>query len=357
MLATTVRAVATSPNGTVCTVNHYCPQGSKTPTPCPPGSFSSATGNIAVTNCDLCTPGFYCVAQGITGACAAGYYCPAGQSSATPANYTCPTGSYCPNGSATHIQCSPGTYQDESGQTACKACPIGKYCDPVEETARLGFASGVVTPAACPTGYFCLVNTTAKNTYPCPAGTFNNRTGLQSDTECTPCSGGFYCDNEGLSNPTGPCSAGYVCVSGSNTSMPTSGAGYTCPAGSLLPRPVVCRDPMPQRNLLKSEGLQNVSACTQCTPGYFCGSEGLTVPTGMCNAGYYCTSGAILADPVIPGIWHVCPTGHYCPTVQPTPEPCPAGSFRTSTGGRLSLTVPTALPALLCLRWSFQLYR
>jgi len=73
-----------------------------------------------------------------------------------------------------------------------------RYCDPVVETANLGFSSGVVTPVDCPQGYYCEVNTTSATDFPCPTGTFNNGTGLQADTECTACTGGFYCDAPGV---------------------------------------------------------------------------------------------------------------------------------------------------------------
>ncbi|WAR00859.1 hypothetical protein MAR_025231 [Mya arenaria] len=265
---------ATSPNGTECTANHYCPQGSTTPTPCPPGSFSFATGNIALDNCEQCTPGFYCSSSGISGPCAVGFYCPAGQASATPANYTCPAGFYCTGGLGTPTECLAGMYQDEIGQSECKECPIGRYCDPVEETANLGFATGVVTPMACPTGYYCLVNTTSAGDYPCPTGTFNNQTAIQADSECTPCTGGFYCDSPGLSEPQGPCNEGFVCVSGSDTPSPTSVVGYVCPAGSYCPAQSAVETPCPAGTFSNTTGLHNVSSCEQCTPGYFCAADG-----------------------------------------------------------------------------------
>ena len=115
------------PNDTICTQNHYCPEESTTPTACPPGSFSDKEGNIAVDNCDTCTPGYYCASFGISGPCAPGYYCPAGQSSATPANYTCPEGHYCPGERGLPDQCPAGSYQDETGQVTCKDCPFGRY--------------------------------------------------------------------------------------------------------------------------------------------------------------------------------------------------------------------------------------
>ena len=118
---------ATLPNDTICTVNHYCEEGSPTPTACPPGSFSDQEGNIAVENCDTCTPGYYCASFGISGPCAPGFFCPAGQSSATPANYSCTVGHYCPGETGLPVQCPAGTYQDETGQEFCKGCPVGRY--------------------------------------------------------------------------------------------------------------------------------------------------------------------------------------------------------------------------------------
>ena len=43
----------TTPNYTLCTAYYYCVARSNAPTPCPAGSFSSNTGNIYPTNCDL----------------------------------------------------------------------------------------------------------------------------------------------------------------------------------------------------------------------------------------------------------------------------------------------------------------
>jgi len=75
--------------------------------------------------------------------------------------------------------------------------PVYRYCDPVEETINLNMSTGVVTPLDCPTGYYCLVNTSASGDYPCPTGTYNNRTGLQTEGECEACAGGFYCETPG----------------------------------------------------------------------------------------------------------------------------------------------------------------
>lgn len=41
----------------LCIAGHYCEEGSGTPTQCPIGTFSNATGNSNVTNCKPCTAG------------------------------------------------------------------------------------------------------------------------------------------------------------------------------------------------------------------------------------------------------------------------------------------------------------
>ena len=65
--------------GALCPEGHYCPEGSSQGTACPVGTFLSAKGATAASQCLPCTPGSYCGAPGLatpTNLCAAGYYCP-----------------------------------------------------------------------------------------------------------------------------------------------------------------------------------------------------------------------------------------------------------------------------------------
>ena len=69
----------------------------------------------------------------------------------------------------------------------------------------------------------------------------------------------------------------------------------------------------------------------------------MTSPSGLCAAGYYCTSGADRSNPfmldsaqcptgtVHPIIGHECPTGSYCPEGTDLPIGCPAGTYQTLT--------------------------
>ena len=47
----------------------------------------------------------------------------------------------------------------------------------------------------------------------CPAGTYNNVTGLTQVSDCTPCLQGWFCDVDGLEVPTDLCSEGKHCRS------------------------------------------------------------------------------------------------------------------------------------------------
>ena len=64
---------------------------------------------------------------GIT-TCGAGYYCPKGTGGSTVSVKECERGYKCP-GYRTLITCEEGLYQDTKGQSTCKSCGAGKYCD------------------------------------------------------------------------------------------------------------------------------------------------------------------------------------------------------------------------------------
>ena len=46
----------------------------------------------------------------------------------------------------------------------------------------------------------CAIGTKRGNEFPCPAGTYNNRTGLERVHDCVPCITGHYCP-QGTTNP------------------------------------------------------------------------------------------------------------------------------------------------------------
>jgi len=119
----------------ICPSGHYCPTGTGVPVPCMAGTWSSSYGNNAPADCVNCTGGQYCQGDGNVvpdGDCTAGYYCPTGIDTPTPANTPCWAGHYCPTGSAMPEPCPNGTYQATEGRDSCDPCLAGYYCDPIE---------------------------------------------------------------------------------------------------------------------------------------------------------------------------------------------------------------------------------
>ena len=100
--------------GNICPMGHYCPPGSSAPTACDLGYYLDAYGSTVLTDCKICEEGTYCGSQGLpnpTGDCDEGYYCPAGQETATPSNYTCPLGHFCVQGVGYPAPCASAEYQ------------------------------------------------------------------------------------------------------------------------------------------------------------------------------------------------------------------------------------------------------
>lgn len=72
-------------------------------------------------------------------------------------------------------------------------------------------------------------------------------------------------------------------------------------------------------------GLSEVEQCKPCDPGKFCRGTNLTAPSGQCEAGYFCSRGVSVPNPIIINrtycpanfthlvIGDICPRGYYCP--------------------------------------------
>ena len=78
----------------------------------------------------------------------------------------------------------------------------GYYCDNSIEPI------GDLTNYTCPLGHYCPGLTEYDNQYPCPSGTFNNRTGMVNSSDCQQCTPGYYCRDSGLPQPQGLCFPG-----------------------------------------------------------------------------------------------------------------------------------------------------
>lgn len=78
--------------------------------------------------------------------------------------------------------------------------------------------------------------------YLCPAGTFNNGTSQTSQSSCEQCWPGYYCEGEGLSEPSGVCDPGFYCAGGSAMKRPgdfgildASAANISCYSQCVCP--------------------------------------------------------------------------------------------------------------------------
>lgn len=50
----------------ICTIGHYCPEGTAVPVPCPEGTYNTGTGLTDSKSCKACDAGFYCQFRGMT---------------------------------------------------------------------------------------------------------------------------------------------------------------------------------------------------------------------------------------------------------------------------------------------------
>lgn len=271
--------------GDICPLGAYCPAGSAAPYLCGAGSYLNSTGNDDMADCISCTPGYYCAGGGNsfpTGLCDAGYFCPGGQDAPNPPGYNCTPGHYCPEGSSAPIRCSSGTYQDELGQSGCKSCPQGYYCDRTEDPVVL------YNNSACPTGFYCPQNTRRATEFPCPLGTFNNITHRTVLSDCVACLAGQFCDQTGLSWPAGDCQAGYYCTYGADSPTPTLGQqADICPEGSYCPSGSSVPQSCPPGTFNPTAGRQDVSECVNCTAGLYCPDYNMTAAGPPCQEGKF----------------------------------------------------------------------
>ena len=170
----------------------------------------------------------------------------------------------------------------------------------------------------CQVGYYCPGGTA--NQIPCKLNEMANRT---LSVKCDPCPAGFYCLKTG--QPLA-CKRGFYCPAGTGVDL------QPCPRGTYG----------------ASEGFSDVSQCTPCDFGNYCGDENTTSASGNCSEGYWCYSGIDKAKPYggntsftlnsscydtkIRGYGGICPVGSYCPQGSGLPTPCTIGTYAPVEG-------------------------
>ena len=299
---------------------YFCAPGSFTAAgaPCPVGSYCVSMAAPPI----LCASGAYGLSQGLstpgcTGPCNAGYYCPAGSTSATAV--PCPPGTYAAvrgsNSSAcqglvragyfstggavspTDIACPPGRYGATPGATdeACSGpCAAGYYCD--------GAATSP-TQQACPLGRFGSVQGASSSacTDACAAGTYGPLSAANASSDCVRCPAGSYSGAVGASAP----SACLACAPGTYSLAPGAVDASTC---------VAC----PPGTASALPGRGDAAACVRCDDGYGSNSSACVV----CAAGWAGTG----------GVCAPCPTGSFSRSpASASCELCPLGRASNST--------------------------
>ena len=289
-----------------CPAGNYCPPKSQIPVPCPEGTYSNSTNNKKSEDCLKCLEGFFCPDSGLIKpkeSCRSGYYCPLGT---VQPSLRCTAGFHCPEGSSIPIPCKDGFYTSSGQQDFCELCPARFYCKPVNESLALVGGDGMFD---CPRGHYC-PNGTGLDWPVCPKGTFNPNTGLSKKSECLKCPGGMYCDQVGLTTPTGPCAAGHYCEIGNDRKNPSSINCNTSTVGGLCWEGYECPEGSANMSVCPPGTYQNqrgMSSCLPCPEGYYCVAKTKSLEGLECPPGYFCPLNTTRSDQ------HACPAGTYNP--------------------------------------------
>ncbi|XP_023932215.1 multiple epidermal growth factor-like domains protein 11 [Lingula anatina] len=272
--------------GRDCELGYYCLEGTVSPTqyPCPPGTLGNATGLVSVSGCLICPAGFACT--GATG-------------SPLVEMLICAKGHYCPNGTVSDVQfpCPGGTYNSYTGMSQlsdCKTCPAGQLCPP-------GTYEIVEAYSMCDRGHYCPAGT--NQSVPCPGGTYNPDEGSIAVTFCRGCPIGHYCPagsvdptpcEPGTMNPNVnqsressaclPCTAGQVCTAyGLTEPDGPCQAGFFCPEGTAMANETVC----PAGTYTDRDNLTSADECDICPASFACleGTGGFKLRPRPCSKG------------------------------------------------------------------------
>ncbi len=232
----------------------------------------------------------------------------------------CPVGHYCPRGdvSPCPIPCPNGTFSDVPGQQQESDCLL----------CTAGFycnQEGLIAPVGpCPGGYYCPEGTDYPYEWPCPVGFYRNGSARESFQDCSECISGYYCDVEGLGFPK-ECPPGYFCV-----------------AGTIMPQPC------PLGTYSNSYGLRVSSDCAPCPGGYYCDGIGRTEPAGVCDAGFYCREKAYTSAPPDTDSGGICTVGGYCPPGSAFPQACNPGEYSPNLGAKTKYDCVPCDPGYFC---------
>ena len=155
---------------------------------------------------------------------------------------------------------------------------------------------------------------------------------------------GYYCGSTGLTQPSGPCTAGYYCTGGAVVANPLTSGGTVCPQGYYCPQGTAEPEPCPRGRFNPSTQKSNLTDCLPCSPGMFCNSTGGVAPTGPCFQGFYCADGSDTPSPMFSyltsSVGGLCPPGYYCGPGVSSPSQCDPGTYMNVSGAAVCAPCP-----------------
>ena len=216
-------------------------------------------------------------------------YCGTGYKVSNGACTACPTGMHQPY---TTYQtqcyvCSKGKFNPDTGQTNCQNCPVGRYQDNQDNTAKTDCINCAAGTYASTTGKTICDNchagkyqdlptqTSCKN---CAKGQVTPSQGV--NTMCNQCVPGKYQDTVGQS-VCKSCGAGQYQTNDNNMGQTSASSCLTCPCGHK------CTGGGSKENCLKgtyASGTNNVQ-CTSVDIGHYTDSDGACSQTKTCTSG------------------------------------------------------------------------
>ena len=197
----------------LCPAGNFCPYGTNASTlgKCPVGTYSNVMGLANSSQCLPCVAGMYCLGSGLTapsGICQSGFYCSGG-----------------------------------SGTANASVCDNRAWvCESPTCNGLVGTKAPVSCGGVCPVGSYC-------------------PTGSAHPTFCPP---GFLCNEEGRSNVSEPCPAGYYCdeINSTVADIKVCPIGFYCPIGSIFP----IRCPLGTSGIYLNAS--SLDSCIKCPAGY-----------------------------------------------------------------------------------------
>ena len=361
---------------------------------CPAGTYTPPPDNTRLSNsgnCTICTSGSYCLGgqSQVSGACAPGFWCPAG--SISPTANPCPAGAYSASTSLTVSSSCSATakgYYTLAGVSAMVPCPSGRYTS-VTNTVAASEGGPVPYCLPCSAGSYCSSGSSAPTN--CGSGFYS----ASLASVCTPCPLGTYCSSATTtatmlvtdggswnksSDLSGMCFPGTLCGLGEvaipNLSTKPVPAGYYAPAGATYAIPCPAGKYLAQLGsgsladcMTTPAGYYSLSASTSysiCSPGYYCLSGSSSPQQSPCPAGRYSADSGAEAlsscsaspvgtySPVASSSPLTCPRGYYCIVSTAQPEPCRPSSYGATYGLRSADECTTCDPGSYCDGYGLQ---